>query len=125
MRTKGLIKRLEEVASEISFPTEPDHNFGHFSRDLRTIIEQNLGFQIAKTLEYAEHEQTFFVTLESTHTAREEVRPNGVGPLCFTAARHVQIFPLNPIESQISRLLAISTEVINASFEATVKVKPV
>lgn len=118
LRQKKLIKALDEAPEHVPLPTVEDTRFERFHSALEKIIEENLGFSAAKTLEYDAHEQTFFVTLKSTQAERGVHCPAGVGPLCFTVKRHVQIFPHQPIKPQIQRLLALKEEVTNRASNA-------
>ena len=63
MRQKKLMKQLEDKAGTVCFP-KSDDSFSAFKRDLKRVVEENLGYSIANTLEWDEHEQVFWVTVD-------------------------------------------------------------
>jgi hypothetical protein len=91
-----MIKRLEDQGQEIAFP-KPVPGFDRFRSDLYAVINENCGYPIAKTLEYDEYEETFYVTVKRSGMAVAFDEDN-LGPMDDFNMELVKLMPIDPRE---------------------------
>lgn len=104
MRMKKEIQQLEKMSENIEFP-KPPPGFSRFRDELYAVINENCGYPIAKTLEYYEYEEKFYVVCEGAgkpFTLRERVNP--LDDFNMSLTRVVDINPREPLLPQIERI---------------------
>lgn len=66
MHVNYLIKKMDKLAGIVEFP-QNDNGFEVFQLDLKRVLEENCGSQVAKSLVYCKYTQTFMVKVRVGH----------------------------------------------------------
>jgi hypothetical protein len=109
VKQKKEIEKLD--TSNVSFP-KANNAFDTYKARLRKVIEVNCGYAIAKSLEYDDYDQIFFVTLGVYGVLVPTTLQDGseADMACVNVSREIVIDPSNPIGPQI--------DVINNTYAA-------
>ena len=105
MRMKKEIADLQARAALVEFPIA-NHKFNKWEEKLKEILTENLGYRIAKTLEYDEYEQNFSVFLEVSNMLSDCVIDTGNpdDQCCMTLSKRVIIEYNEPLVPQIEEI---------------------
>jgi len=109
MRGKKIIEKLQAMSGVMVFPTE-NHAFGHFKGELRRLIETNCDYAIAKTLEYDEHDQKFYVYVQASgipFCSSERDPSDPTDSACVTLNKCVTIDPKAPLGPQVENIIEV------------------
>lgn len=110
MKNKKLLADLEIISERTTLPTY-NHDFDRVVKHLQTLIDENFGYALAKSLIYADDTQMFWVTVEKSGPLRR-----GPAPMCLCIQRHVTInvkLPLQPQFEEIQTVIDDVTETYN------------
>lgn len=111
MKNKKLLADLEIIAERTTLPTY-NHDFDRVVKHLQSLIDDNFGYAIAKSLIYDEDTQAFWVTVEKSGPIRQAEKT----PICLCVQRHVTInvkLPLLPQFEDIQSAIDEVTETYN------------
>jgi len=104
MRLKKEITRLAEQAKVVEFPSPPK-GFQRFRDDLYAVIHENCGYDIARTLEYDEYEEAFYVTVNRSGiplAIRERTEPQDDFNMVLT--KMIDIDPKGDIAAKVDEI---------------------
>lgn len=112
-----LRKRADEMTTrKVEFP-KPEHgSFSDFRSTLYDIVYENLGCNVAKTLEFDPYEQVFFLTLADTQRAlchRERSEFGNGADFLLSCSVQCDIVPTVAIRPQIEALIEKHKELIH------------